>query len=662
MSTSSLFPPRRALREGRFRRHHGGTLRARARGLGQWERLGLGLGEVEHLEQRALMAADLAVSLNDNIAALVDRTFYAPGSQVIYTLTVENKGDATAANASLTTSLAASITQKTWTAVYSGGGSGAAIGSGNINTPITLPANAKAVFTIVASVGGSATGDLVSSATIAAAGGETNTANNTATDTDRLVPRSIVVSNDAGAASSSLVRLVNPNSGAAIAQAYAFEAGFKTGVQTAVGDLDGDGKFEVVAVPGYGRAAELAVFRQDVGVGGGVTLVRDSRYSLRPFGSGYDRGLNVVVGDFDGDGRDDIAVAKAFGAGAVKVYTSTPSAAGGPLTLARSFVPFPASVGGVMLAAGDFGTFNGSTLGSATGPDGKAELVVATGMGSAPLVRIYNVAPATPVVVDTIRPFSAGFQGGMTVDVGRVNADLIPDIIVGQGAGGESLVEVFDGRAGAAANARLARFAAFADLTVRNAPVSATGLDTDGDGRIDVIKAVQGGVGAARLRNYSTAGVLQGSVAGLAGSLQIATPVEFSKPALAASSFGGFTAGSAGFPAASTDGSFTTTASGLKYKELVKGTGASPSSSAATVRVNYEGWLLNGTRFDGNKNISFALNGVIKGWTEGLRTMKVGGRTQFVIPADLAYGAAGSPPNIPGGATLVFDVELLSTT
>jgi len=104
-----------------------------------------------------------------------------------------------------------------------------------------------------------------------------------------------------------------------------------------------------------------------------------------------------------------------------------------------------------------------------------------------------------------------------------------------------------------------------------------------------------------------------------------------------------------------------TTASGLEYRDLTVGTGARPTSNTATVRVNYEGWLLDGTRFDGNNNTSFQLNGVIAGWTEGLASMRVGGRRQLVIPANLAYGAAGRP-NIPPNSTLVFDVELLSTT
>lgn len=663
MRMLSLFPSRSsATGLNRSVRRRRGTLRARRHGLGNWEQLGLALGDPEQLEQRSLMAADLVLSFNDNIAANVDRTFYSPASQVVYTLTVENKGDATATDAEVTTSMASAITQSTWKVAYTGGATGAAVGAGNLNTRITLPANGKAVFTIVADVGASATGDLVSSATVGAASGETNTANNSATDTDRFVPRSIAVADDGSWSGTSLVRLVNPATGAMIAQAFAFETDFKTGVRTALADLDGNGTAEVVAVPNYGRVGQFAVLQQNVASDGTVTLVKDTRYSLQPFGPGYDRGLNVVVGDFTGDGLADVAVAKAFGSAAVKIYQSTPTAVGGPLTLLRSFTPFPAAKGGASIAAGDFGTFAGSTITNGSSLDGKFELVVATSAGVAPLVRVYNVAPAVPVVVDTIRPFSASFVGGMSVDVGRVNADLIPDITVAQAGGGQSLVEVYDGRAGAASNPRLARFAAFSDLATRSAPVVATGVDTNGDGRVDVIKTVQGGAGSSRLRNYSTAGVLQDSVAGLAGAMQIASPAAFSSPRLATNSFGGFTAGSAGFPAALTDSGFTTTSSGLKYKELVVGTGNRPSSSTARVKVNYEGWLLNGTRFDGNQGIEFNLNQVIAGWTEGLRTMRVGGRTQFVIPANLAYGAAGQPPNIPPDSTLVFDVELLSTT
>ena len=77
--------------------------------------------------------------------------------------------------------------------------------------------------------------------------------------------------------------------------------------------------------------------------------------------------------------------------------------------------------------------------------------------------------------------------------------------------------------------------------------------------------------------------------------------------------------------------------------------------------MNYEGRLLNGTRFDGNNGIEFALNGVISGWTEGLSSMRVGGRRQLVIPANLAYGSTARD-NIPANSTLVFEVDLLATT
>jgi len=106
------------------------------------------------------------------------------------------------------------------------------------------------------------------------------------------------------------------------------------------------------------------------------------------------------------------------------------------------------------------------------------------------------------------------------------------------------------------------------------------------------------------------------------------------------------------------------TKSGLAYKILAPGKGAKPKETDI-VEVHYHGTLVDGTVFDSpverGKKVSFPLNRVIKGWTEGLQLISVGGKIKLVIPADLAYGDTGAPPKIPGGATLVFDVELFST-
>lgn len=101
--------------------------------------------------------------------------------------------------------------------------------------------------------------------------------------------------------------------------------------------------------------------------------------------------------------------------------------------------------------------------------------------------------------------------------------------------------------------------------------------------------------------------------------------------------------------------------SGLVYREIKAGTGASPKATD-NVKVHYRGTLLNGTEFDSsykrNTPIDFGLNQVIPCWTEGVQKMKVGGKSSLVCPSDIAYKDEGRP-GIPGGATLLFDVELL---
>lgn len=102
--------------------------------------------------------------------------------------------------------------------------------------------------------------------------------------------------------------------------------------------------------------------------------------------------------------------------------------------------------------------------------------------------------------------------------------------------------------------------------------------------------------------------------------------------------------------------------SGLQYMVIKEGTGRSPKATD-NVKCHYEGTLIDGTLFDSSKKrgepATFPLNGVIKGWTEGVQLMKEGATYRFFIPYDLAYGANGAGSAIPPYAALIFDVELI---
>ena len=105
-----------------------------------------------------------------------------------------------------------------------------------------------------------------------------------------------------------------------------------------------------------------------------------------------------------------------------------------------------------------------------------------------------------------------------------------------------------------------------------------------------------------------------------------------------------------------------TTTSGLQYLVLKEGSGEKPAATDTAI-CNYKGSLIDGTEFDNSYDrgepLTIPVNAVIKGWTEGLQLMSKGAKYQFFIPYELAYGLKGAPPTIPGGSTLIFEVELL---
>jgi len=588
---------------------------------GSLERLDTGRMGLEALERKVLLAADLAVAISS------DQVWYMPGSQVTYTIAITNLGDETATDALLTTDFGPQISSIDWAAVYSGGASGPANGFDTLDPLVTLPAGAAATFTVWSTVASDAAGRLVTAASIAA-NGDSNLGNNAAQDALAFTPRVVVVGDAGGLGASPLVRVVDPVTQTPLGEFAAFEPGFRGGVQAKLGDLNGDGRFEIVTASGSGRPGEIRVFTTD-----GVEL---PEYRTLPFGPNWRGGVNLAVGDVDGDGREDLVAARAQGDGEVRIFRSEAAADPIAATPWRVIRPFgPAFQGGSTVATADLGSFSNGRATAATVPDGRAEVIVGSGPTTRASVRVYDASAATPLVIDTIRPLGGNFLGGVSVSTARVNRDSVPEIIVAAGRRGGGVVEVYDGTVATAANARVAQLNAFAGLARSSAPVQASGLDLDGDGRAEALLVTRRGQG---VRTLSLAGVLSGPLGGSAGAALLAAAL----PTL-------------------TPGVLVTTASGLQYRDLVVGTGDQPSSPSATVRVNYEGRLLDGTRFDGNDGTSFGLNQVIAGWTEGLASMRVGGRRQLVIPANLAYGSTARP-GIPANSTLVFDVELLSTT
>lgn len=120
--------------------------------------------------------------------------------------------------------------------------------------------------------------------------------------------------------------------------------------------------------------------------------------------------------------------------------------------------------------------------------------------------------------------------------------------------------------------------------------------------------------------------------------------------------------GDAALAAAAAEPGAVRTPSGLVFRSLRDGTGAQPVATD-TVRVNYRGTLPDGREFDSSykrgQPASFALNRVIACWTEGVQKMKVGGKAKLVCPPSIAYGDRGAGRDVPPGATLIFEVELL---
>jgi hypothetical protein len=318
-----------------------------------------------------------------------------------------------------------------------------------------------------------------------------------------------------------VVKVIDEESGAVLSPPDFAPYGntFQGGVRVATGDLNNDGVDEIVTAPGWSIVAEVRVYTQN---GGLLT-------SFQPYGPSFKGGVQVAVADVDNDGWNDIITVPSWGPAEVKVFRNE-HVGGAPtfdgLDPYRDFLAFPSSfIGGAVVAAADMGSTlltNGRFDTTPAQQDHKAEIVVGSGAGIKTTVKVFDVSrmitltpSAMATAVASFTPFSTtttSYKGGVSLSVARINLDHIPDIVVGAGVNGGSLVDVWAWNNSSSAtlsslSANGIGFAAF-DGASQTAPVQVAALDTNGDDIADAILAVQGPGGTTnQIREFNITSV-----------------------------------------------------------------------------------------------------------------------------------------------------------
>lgn len=287
-----------------------------------------------------------------------------------------------------------------------------------------------------------------------------------------LTTAELVVGSDAGAPP--LVRLIDPSTQTEQGQFLAFEPNFLGGVRVAVGEVTGDNYPDLVVAAGPGGGPAVKVY--DGRTGAVVS-------SFMAFEAEFSGGVNVAVGDVNGNGRDEIIVGAGGGGGpVVRVFDGLSG------NLIGSFTVYdPAFLGGVRVAAGDF---NGN---------GRAEIVTAPGVGGGPDVRIYEFVPnGAGNLIGGFAGFDPTFLGGVYVAAADVTGDGLTELIVGAGGGGGPRIGVFtaDGQT-------VASYLAYASDFTGGVRVSAANL-TAGD--FSQVLSVPGPTGASHVNVFDGTG------------------------------------------------------------------------------------------------------------------------------------------------------------
>jgi hypothetical protein len=437
----------------------------------------------------------------------------------------------------------------------------------------------------------------------------------------------------------------------------AYDTSFTGGVNVALGDVNGDGTPDVVTGAGAGGGPVVNVFS---GKDGNLL----TSYAVGDADSRA--GVTVAAADFDGDGKAEVV------AGSIQNGNPLVQVLDGMTgTAVKSFTPF-AGASGVSVAVGDV---NG---------DGTPDVVAGAGTGGGPEVTVLD-GKTGAVLLDEFA-FEDTFRGGVFVSAGDVDGDGKADVTAGAGVGGGPRVVVLSG-----SNGEMIRSFYAYDATARNGVqatvyVDGTGspelVTVEGTGNTSTIQAFNSTTLATVTLSQPMAGLPAGPVA-LATTGTTTTTTGGTDAGATTGSSGDTTSGTGGDT--TTGGGSTTTATdasgmtdtmpatddpnwiaspdGLKTWDVQVGTGDAITSSS-TVSVYYTGWLAaDGTQFETNTTstpASFPLSGLIQGWQEGLVGMQAGGIRRLYIPAALAYGETGSGSKIPPNADLVFEIKVLS--
>ncbi|MFL5328023.1 MAG: beta strand repeat-containing protein [Gemmataceae bacterium] len=351
------------------------------------------------------------------------------GGSVIYTITVGNNGPSTVGNLRLQDFFPTVFSSITWDSQASGGASGnSGFGTGNIDQFLTLRPGATVVYTVTASINADATGGpIVDTAFITPPDtvNDPDTSNNSATASSTLIVGRQIVAIGADAGTMPVVKIYNPLSGSLRSSIFAYNQGFRGGVRVAVGDFNGDGTQDIVTAPGAGGGPHIRVFDGT----NGVVL-----WEFFAYDAGFSGGVYVAVGDVNGDGQADIITGAGAGGGPhVRVFDgATRSLMAGPV--GEFFAYDSRFSGGVRVAAGDV---NG---------DGTADIITGAGKGGGPHVEVFSGVDRS--LLAGFFAYDPKFTGGIYVTAGDFNGDGNADIVTGAGEGGGPHVRFFDGATG----------------------------------------------------------------------------------------------------------------------------------------------------------------------------------------------------------------------